>query len=263
MSNDVGTVSVETVGRVMTVTVDRVEKLNAITPEIFEGITQAWQDLEDNDDLWVGVLCFAGNHTTAGLELTRFFGPDSDYYENLDVYDTRPDAFALNRRCKKPIVMAVQGLSYTVAIEMLLVADIVIAADDCRFRQLEGRRGLAVMGGGHARYIQRCGWGNAMYHLLRGDEFDAERALQIGFVQEVVPAGEQIDRAMEIASEICECAPLAVQEMKRGALIALQRGEAAGLAEMRTMKDITANSEDCKEGIQSFIERRNAVFKGR
>lgn len=263
MSEDVGKVTVETQGHVMKVTVDRVEKLNAITPEIFEAITQAWQDLEDNEDLWCGVLCFAGNHTTAGLELTRFFGPGSNYYENLDPNDTRPDPFALNRRCKKPIVMAVQGISYTVAIEMLLVADIVVAADDCRFRQLEGRRGLAVMGGGHARYLQRCGWGNAMYHLLRGDEFSAERALQIGFVQEVVPAGEQINRAMEIAAEICECAPLAVQEMKRAAFIALDKGEAASLAEMDTMRDITANSEDCAEGIASFVERRDAVFKGK
>ena len=262
MSEDVGTVSVETDGHLMIITVDRVKKLNAITPEIFEAITQAYQDLEDNSHLWAAVLCFAGEHTTAGLELTRFFGEGSNYYENLDPNDTRPDPFALNRRCKKPIVMAVQGITYTVAIEMLLVADIVIAADDCRFRQLEARRGLAVLGGGHARYVQRCGWGNAMYHLLRADEFNAERALQIGFVQEVVPAGEQIKRAIEVGQEICQSAPLACQEMKRAAYIAMDQGETASLAEMDTMREITANSEDAKEGVASFVERRDAVFKG-
>ena len=263
MSTDTGTVSIETDGHLMIITVDRQDKLNAITPEILDNISQAYQDLEDNDQLWAAVLTFAGDHTTAGLELTRFFGEGSNYYEELDPNDPRPDAFALNRRCKKPIVMAVQGITYTVAIEMLLVADIVIAADNCRFRQLEAKRGLAVLGGGHARYVQRAGWGNAMYHLLRADEFNAERALQIGFVQEVVPAGEQIKRAIEIGQEICESAPLACQEMKRAALICLTDGEQASLNEMDRMREVTANSEDCKEGVASFIERRDAKFTGK
>ena len=78
----------------------------------------------------------------------------------------RPDAFALRRICSKPIVMAVQGITYTVGIEMMLAADIVVASEDCRFCQLEPKRGLAVFGGAHVRYIQRAGWGNAMYHLM-------------------------------------------------------------------------------------------------
>jgi enoyl-CoA hydratase/carnithine racemase len=102
-----------------------------------------------------------------------------------------------------------------------------------------------------------------MYHLLRGDEFDAPRALQLGFVQEIMPAGQQIDRAIEIGREICQSAPLAVQEMKRAAAICLTDGEEASLAEIDTMRDITANSEDVHEGIASYIERRDAVFKGR
>ncbi len=263
MTNDTGTVTTEIDEHLLVITVDRVAKMNAITPEILDGISQALQDLEDDDQLWAAVLTFAGQHTTAGLELTRFFGDGSNYYDELDPNDSRPDAFALRRRCKKPVVMAVQGVTYTVAIEMLLVADIVIAADDCRFRQLEAKRGLAVLGGGHARYVQRAGWGNAMYHLLRADEFNAERALQLGFVQEVVPAGTQVSRAIEIAKEICQCAPLAVQEMKRAAAICLTDGEQASLAEIDRMREVTANSEDVKEGLASFVERRDAVFQGR
>ena len=90
--------------------------------------------------------------------------------------------------------MAVQGICFTIDIEMMLGVDIVIAADNTRFAQLEPKRGLAVFGGAHVRYVQRAGWGNAMYHLLRADEFDADRAKELGFVQEVVPVGEQIER---------------------------------------------------------------------
>lgn len=263
MTSSTGTVTTEIDGHLLIITIDRQEKLNAITPEIFEAITQAYDDLENNIDLWAGVLCFAGDNTTAGLDMTRFFGPDSDYYDNLDPNDPRPDPFALNRRCKKPIVMAVQGITYTVAIEMLLVADIVIAADNCRFRQLEAKRGLPVLGGGHARYVQRAGWGNAMYHLLRCDEFDSARALQIGFVQEVVPVGEQIKRAIEVGQEICQSAPLACQEIKRAALVCLSDGERASLDEMDRMREVCENSDDCREGVASFLERREAVFTGK
>jgi enoyl-CoA hydratase/carnithine racemase len=263
MSEDVGTVTTEKRGHVYVITVDRVKKRNAVTPEMLDGIDQALQGLEDDNSLWAAVLTFAGKHTTGGLELTRFFGDGSNYYENLDPNDTRPDVFALRRRCKKPVVMAVQGITFTIAIEMMLAADIVVAADDCRFCQLEAKRGLAVLGGGHARYVQRAGWGNAMYHLMRADEFDSARALQLGFVQEVVPAGEQIKRAIEIGREICKCAPLAVQEIKRAAAICLESGEQASLDEIDRMRDITANSEDAMEGVKSFIERRDAVFQGK
>ena len=139
----------------------------------------------------------------------------------------------------------------------------VIAADDTRFCQLEPKRGLAVFGGAHVRYVQRAGWGNAMYHLLRADEFDAARALQLGFVQEVVPAGTQIERALDIAREICECAPLAVQEIRRAANVYLQQGEQAAYDEIATMRSVTLSSDDAKEGMASFVERRKAVFKGR
>ena len=84
----------------------------------------------------------------------------------------------------------------------MLASDIVVASEDCRFCQLEPKRGLAVFGGAHVRYVQRAGWGNAMYHLLRADEFDATRAKDLGFVQEVVPVGYQVSRALEIAGNM-------------------------------------------------------------
>ena len=260
--NSNGTVRAKREEYTLIIEVDRQDKMNGFTPEMFEGVTSALELLEQDSELRVGVLCFAGEHTTAGLDMPRFFGSNSDSDRDSSLPENRPDAFALKRRCTKPIVAAVQGITYTIGIEILLAADIVIAADDCRFCQLEPKRGLAVFGGAHVRYIQRAGWGNAMYHLLRADEFDASRAKELGFIQEVVPAGSQLDRAKEIASEIGQCAPIALQEIKRASQVYLEFGEAAAFAEIDNMRRVTLATEDAIEGMQSFIEKRDPKFKG-
>ena len=260
--NSNGIVRAEREGSSLIIEIDRQDKMNGFTPEMFEGVTSALELLEQDSELRVGVLCFAGEHTTAGLDMPRFFSSNSGSDQDSSLSENRPDAFALKRRCTKPIVAAVQGITYTIGIEILLAADIVIAADNCRFCQLEPKRGLAVFGGAHVRYIQRAGWGNAMYHLLRADEFDASRAKELGFIQEVVPAGSQLDRAKEIASEIGKCAPIALQEIKRASQVYLEYGEAEAFAEIDNMRRVTLATEDAKEGMQSFIEKRDPVFKG-
>lgn len=261
MSDDAGTVTSGIDGHILKINVDRAAKLNAFTPEMFDALSAALTRLDEDDDLWVGTILFAGPHTTAGLDLPRFAATFKGNASSAA--DDQVDAFALKRRCRKPVVMAVQGITFTIGIEMLLAADIVVAAEDCRFCQMEPKRGLAVFGGAHVRYVERAGWGNAMYHLLRADEFGSARALELGFVQEVVPAGQQHDRALAIAAEICELAPLAVQEIKRGALKYLEDGERAAFAEIPAMRGRTAGSEDFQEGLASFREKRRAHFRGR
>ena len=218
-----GTIRTETDGRIFKIVVDNVAKRNAFTPAMMSELSEAFTAFDRDDALWVAVLAFAGDHTTAGLDMPKFFGPGR---ERRDSPADSVDPFALKRRTMKPVVAAVQGLCLTVGIEMMLAADIVIAADTARFCQMESRRGIAPLGGAHFRFLTRTGWGNAMYHLMLCDEFDARRALQIGLVQEVVPAGQQIERALEIAQRIARNAPLGLRAMKQAALKYIQAGEA-------------------------------------
>lgn len=111
----------------------------------------------------------------------------------------------------KPAVMAVNGIAFTLSIELALAADIVIAADDVRFRQLEIGRGIIPFGGATFRAPAQLGWGNAMRFLLTAEEYGAAEALRIGLVQEVVPAGAHVQRAADLAHLIAQQAPLGVQ----------------------------------------------------
>ena len=143
-TSETGRVTMDIDGHVCTITVDNVAKKNAYTPAMLDQVAEFMTDFEDNDDLWVAIFCSAGEHTTAGLDMPRFFGPTAEPSRR------RPglvDPFGLERRCTKPVIAVVQGITYTVGIEMALAQDIVIAADTARFQQLESRRGIAPLGG--------------------------------------------------------------------------------------------------------------------
>jgi enoyl-CoA hydratase/carnithine racemase len=246
---------------VLHMTVDRVEKKNAFTPKITRELGAAMTRLDDDPDLWVGVLTFAGEHTTAGLDMPLFFGPDAD--REVPVGPEPVDPFGLRRRLTKPLVSAVQGITFTIGIEVPLAGDIIVAASDARFCQLEPKRGLAPLGGATIRYVQRAGWGNAMYHLLTADEFSAAEAYRIGLVQEVVDPGQQVARALAIAADLATCAPLALTHTIANARLALDEGEPAAVAAIPEMSEAVRATADFQEGITSFIERRAARFSGR
>lgn len=263
MSEDAkpGTVTMRTEGHIAVIRVENEAKMNAYTPTMMQELSRHLTTFDEDDNLWVAVFCSIGKHTTAGLDMPKFFGPGAE--EGADLDPALVDPFALGRRTTKPVVAVVQGTTYTIGIEMMLAADIAVAADTAVFAQLEVARGIAPFGGAHFRYLTRTGWGNAMYHLMRADKFDAARALQIGFVQEVVPFGEHVERGMELAREIAANAPLGVRATKAAALTYIHEGERAAIAAVDVVKDSVFSSEDFKEGIQSFVERRAATFAGR
>lgn len=245
--------------RILVATIDRSDKRNAFTPKILKELAQALTRLDDDPELFVGVILFAGEHSTAGLDMPLFF----DTSGGFDLPDGAVDPFGLGRRLTKPRITAVQGITYTAGIELALAGDIVIAASDVRMAQLEPKRGLAPLGGATFRFVQRGGWGNAMYHLLRADEFDAEEAYRIGFVQEIVEAGTQGDRAVELARELLGGSPIAHRLILENARIMIDEGEQAAADAIPALLRTVMESEDLQEGVASFIERRPARFGGR
>ena len=203
-----GQVKVEQRGHLLLIGIDRPEKRNGFTPKIFAELAAAYSQLESSADLRCGVLHAEGSHFSAGLDMPKI-APLRRAGKPL-IPDGAVDPFNLRAPLRnKPMVVALQGICFTVAIELMLAADIAIAAEDCRFSQLEVKRGIMPGCGATFRMQERAGWGNAMKILLTGDEFTATEALRYNFVQEVVPVGRQLSRAIEIAERIALQAPLA------------------------------------------------------
>jgi enoyl-CoA hydratase/carnithine racemase len=166
-------------------------------------------------------------------------------------------------RCRKPIIFAVHGYCFTWGVEMMLNADIRVAASDTRFGQLEVLRGFFPCGGGTFRLARDIGWSNAMRYLLTGDQWSAEDAYRMGLIQYVTEPGKQLEKAMELARKVANAAPLGVRSILKNARLAEKEGEQAAKKDIYQEVSRVMQSEDMKEGLQSFIERRKAVFKGK
>ena len=162
----------------------------------------------------------------------------------------------------KPVVCAVRGITFTYGVELSLACDVTIAADNCRFSQLEVLRGIMPTGGATIRFVQRAGWGNAMKYLLSGMEFNSEEALKMNIVQEVVPADKVFTRAKEISENIASAAPLAVKETIKNAKIALEQGRESAISEFDSVQEMLASSNDAKEGVELFKNKQKPNFKG-
>lgn len=260
-----GRILSEAQGPVLLIGIDRAAKRNGFTPVMMQALAEAYTRLDDDPALRVGVLHAIGDHFTAGLDLPSF-APLMQRGER-PVAQGLVDPLNLGRpgyrRRTKPMVVAVKGITYTLGIELMLAADIVVAADDCRFSQLEVQRGIMATGGATLRMAERAGLGNALLHLLAADVFDSAEALRLHFVQRVVPAGTELDEALRIAQAIAQQAPLAVVATRLNALKAVEEGPMAAADEFETTQQRLAHSDDAREGVRAFLEKHAARFSGR
>ena len=262
MSN--GNVTVEIRDHLMLIGLDRAPKRNAFHPEMYRALASAYGTLHRDPELRCGVLFAHGDHFTGGIDLIEW-SPllREGRFPALPEGAIDPLGLDENNRLRKPVVMAVQGICLTIGIELLLAADIRVAAADARFAQIEVKRGIFPAGGGTVRFLQEVGWGNAMRWLLTGDEFSAAEALRMGLVQEMVDRGKELSRAVEIAQTVAAQSPLGVQATLASARVARTQGEVAALRRLLADLAPIMSSEDVAEGLQSFVERRPASFKGR
>ncbi len=253
---------VEPEGHVLTIALARPEKRNAFDLAMLRELALALTAYDDDPELRCAVLHADGDHFTAGLDLAEV-GPAVAAGAAL-FPEGGVDPLGLRGRVRrKPLVMAVQGYCLTIGIELLLAADIRVAADDARFGQIEIRRGIFPFGGATLRLPQVAGWGDAMRWLLTGDLFDAHEARRIGLVQEVTPPGEALARALAIAATVARQAPLGVAATLASARLAVDEGPRAAADALLAQARGLMASEDAAEGLRSFVERREGKFTGR
>ncbi|MEZ4384988.1 MAG: crotonase/enoyl-CoA hydratase family protein [Nannocystaceae bacterium] len=253
---------VEARGAVLTIGLDRAAKRNAFDLAMLRELSVALTRYDDDPALRCALLYAEGDHFTAGLDLAEV-GPavrgGAPLFPAGGV-----DPLGLHGRVRKgPLVMAVQGWCLTIGIELLLAADVRVAASDCHFGQIEIKRGIFPFGGATIRLPAIAGWGDAMRWLLTGDIFDAAEARRLGLVQEVCAPGEQFDRAFAIAAKIAEQAPLGVEATLASARLAADEGESAAAAALLEQARALMETEDAAEGLRSFVERRAGRFVGK
>jgi len=256
------TLTTEARDHVYLIGLNRPEKYNAFNLVMLRELAEAFTEYEHNPELLCALLFAHGKNFTSGLELSEV-GPAVASGEPLFPAGSIDPMDLMEPRRQKPVVIAMQGYTFTIGVELALACDIRLAADNAIFAQMEVSRGIMPFGGATLRFWQIAGWGNAMRYLLTGERFDAKEALRIGLVQEVVPAEQIFERGLELATLVSRQAPLAVQAARRASLMALEHGREAALTSL--MKEATGlmASEDAMEGMMSFIERREAKFKGK
>ena len=251
-------------GHVLTICLNRPAKRNAWDYELLCGLADAYTQLDDDADLRVGLVHAAGQDFTAGVDLNYFAGQWSLGRNPFAFEDGRIDPLGLiGRPRRKPVVIAVHGRCWTVGLELLLAADVRVAASNTDFAQLEVLRGIYPGGGATIRLVHEIGWGNAMRWLLTGDGFGADEALRLGLVQSVVDLDQLMPVATGIAARIAEAAPLGVQAIRESARLSVEAGfEAAAGRLFPELVRLFTTTADGAEGYASFQERRRATFTG-
>ncbi len=260
---EVGRITTNLKENIFYIGIDRPTKLNGFTPEMFRQMAEAFTEYENNTDALCALVFSHGPHFTAGIDLPKIAplmkSGNREYLHPKNLIDPLSLRGLIRT---KPVVCAVRGITFTYGVELSMSCDVTIAADNCRFSQLEVLRGIIPTGGATIRFIQRAGWGNAMKYLLSGLEFNSEEALKMNIIEEVVKPNEVFSRAKEIATSIAEAAPLAVKETIRSAKLALERGREAAVSEFDSVQERLASSNDAKEGVEAFKNKRKPKFKG-
>lgn len=261
LTSDARSVSRHKLGHLYLMGLNRVPKRNAFDLDMRDQLALAYGEMERDPEVRCAVLYAHGDHFTGGLDLAQVGDALQGGKGGIPEGGVDWRGFFTTPR-SKPVVCALQGWCLTLGIEIALATDMRIASEDTRFSQMEVSRGIYPFGGATIRFPREVGWGNAMRWILTGEAFDVREAHRIGLVQEIVPKGSQLHRAVEVAQSISAQAPLGVQTALRSALRAVREGEVPAAAQLVPELVALLGSEDAAEGRRSFIERRPASFTG-
>ncbi|HEX4176524.1 MAG TPA: enoyl-CoA hydratase-related protein [Acidimicrobiales bacterium] len=241
-------------GRVIVISMQRAAKRNAIDRAMADALDDALNELDDDDELWAGVLTGTPDVFSAGSDLTAL----GDYVTE------RGGEYGIIRRARrKPLVAAVEGPALGGGLEIVLACDLVVAAKTARFGLPEVRIGVVPTCAGLFRGPRALPLNVARQLILTGRPIDAARAYEVGFVNVLTEPGQALNEAVRLAQEICENAPVSVQSCLAAVNALAGADDDLGWEHTGTALSAASSSADAREGVRSFLEKRPPVWTGR
>ena len=275
----------EKTGHVVTITIDRPEARNSLDLEHFGQIADAWVRFRDDDDAFVAILTGVGDVYCVGADLKKFITIVTEQADQLSAgkskaqvegskYSMAHSLVAVLRdgatlpdgsefTLYKPVIAAINGICAAGGLEMMWNTDLRVVSEDAWFQLAEPRRGLFPGGGSTVHSARQLSWCNAMEVLLLADRITPQRALEMGLVNAIVPRDQVMAKAREWADTICLNGPLAVRACKQSAKQSTFLDLKAALVNEMSFSSSVFMSEDAKEGIAAFKEKRKPAWKGR
>lgn len=246
-------------GAVGIVLIERPERRNALNLQVKQEIVAALQELANDLEVAAIVLAGAGGYFVAGTDIVEMAQMRPTDHLRLDT----DRVFHVVRQCAKPVIAAVEGYALGGGCELALACDLIVAADDAQFGQPEIRVGIMPGAGGTQRLLRTVGRYKALLWSLTGQMVPARDAFAANLVSELAPKGQALERATAIAEQIAAMPPLAVQSIREAMRLGADVPLDTALALERRLFERLFDSEDQKEGMQAFLEKRKPVYRGR
>jgi len=253
---DSGAVLTEVTDGVAVITINRPEARNAVNGEVARGIAAAVAECDERRDVSVLILTGAGGTFSAGMDLKGFLAGDAP------IVPGRGFGGIVEQPPAKPVIAAVEGYALAGGFELVLACDLVVASEEAKFGLPEVTRGLVAAAGGLLRLPRRIPYHLAMEIALTGAHFPAARLAAAGLVNQLVPAGQALPAARELAARVARNAPLALAATKR--VVVESADWPTGEAFAKQAKIITPvfGSADAMEGAAAFAQKRPPVWRG-
>ncbi|RJX15813.1 crotonase [Candidatus Bathyarchaeota archaeon] len=258
------TILVEKKDGVAKITLNRPEKLNSINKDVIQDLSLALEDIRKDENVRVVVITGAGDRAfSAGADISMLKEIKTPVEARELIWSAVEKVIRAIENLEKPVIAAVNGLALGGGCELAMACDIIIASDKARFGQPEINLGVLPGWGGMSRLAMIVGFQKAKELVFTGDMISAEEAEKIGLVNKVVPAEKFNEAVDELVNKLLSKSPIALKLAKE----AVNRGPGidveAALARDRELFALSVSSEDAKEGLSAFLEKRKPVFKGK